>query len=67
MTGGVIIRAERPGDYPAIHDVHVAAFGQEDEARLVEALRSRPDFAAELSLVAESAGRVEFPPAFDNV
>lgn len=34
-----IIRPERPTDAPAIRDLHEAAFGQSDEAELVDALR----------------------------
>jgi len=58
MTVGLIIRSETPGDYPAIHQVHASAFGQENEAVLVEELRGSPGFDAELSLVAERDGRV---------
>jgi putative acetyltransferase len=55
----MIIRAEGPGDVAAIGEVNELAFGQPDEARLVEALRA--DSAAwipELSLVAEEDGHV---------
>ncbi len=53
---GVAVRAERPGDYAAVHEVHRLALGQEDEARLVEALREGGH--VRLSLVAEDGGRV---------
>jgi putative acetyltransferase len=46
----VQIRPEEPGDRPAIHAVHAAAFGQEAEARLVERLRADGDLV--LSLIA---------------
>jgi len=36
---GPVIREERTGDAPAIHAIQAAAFAQEDEARLVDALR----------------------------
>jgi putative acetyltransferase len=52
----VEVRAERPGDYAAVFEVHRLAFGQEDEARLVDALRAGGH--ARLSLVAEDGGRV---------
>jgi len=58
MTVGLIIRSETAGDYPAIHEVHASAFGQENEAVLVEELRGSPGYDAELSLVAERDGRV---------
>jgi putative acetyltransferase len=54
----VEIRAERPDDVQAIADVVAAAFGSEVEARLVEQIRSSPNFVPELSLVAEADGRV---------
>jgi putative acetyltransferase len=50
------IRPEAPSDHAAVHDVNVAAFGRDAEARLVALLRkqARPL----LSLVAEDAGAV---------
>ena len=47
----VQIRAERPSDVDAIGAINEAAFGQSDEARLVEALRADGDVV--LSLVAQ--------------
>ena len=52
------IRPERPEDQAAIHQVNHDAFGQETEARLVDALRRSPAFVPELSLVAVEEGRV---------
>jgi putative acetyltransferase len=54
---GLVVRPEAPADHERVQEVHEAAFGRPDEARLVEALRrsERPT----LSLVAEWAGRVE--------
>lgn len=52
----IAIRPERPEDAPAIRSILVAAFGGEDEARLVERLRADGDAA--LSLVAVEEGRV---------
>ncbi|SEW53445.1 GNAT family N-acetyltransferase [Chitinophaga arvensicola] len=47
------IRQEQPADYNAVYDLHHAAFKQEDEARLVDALRKNTTaFIPELSLVA---------------
>lgn len=44
------IRDEQPGDRDAVHEVNRQAFGRDDEARLVDALRDAG--AATLSLVA---------------
>jgi putative acetyltransferase len=52
----VEVRGERPGDHAAIHEVNRLAFGGDDEARLVDALRAGGH--VRLSLVAEDAGRV---------
>jgi putative acetyltransferase len=46
------IRVESPGDGPAIFKVHSEAFGRDDEARLVDALRRSPAYIPDLSLVA---------------
>jgi len=51
----VNIRLERAGETESIRAVQLAAFGQPDEADLVEALRESGD--AVLSLVAEEDGR----------
>ena len=49
------IRPEEPLDLDQIHDLHREAFGRRDEAELVDAIRSGPDFIPELSLVAVAA------------
>ncbi len=49
------IRPERPIDLDQIHDLHRDAFGGRAEAELVDAIRSGPQFAPELSLVAVAA------------
>jgi len=54
----MIIGPETVEHHAAIHEVNLLAFGQEDEARLVESLRQSEDFIAELSLVAVEDGRV---------
>ncbi|MBI1814801.1 MAG: N-acetyltransferase [Deltaproteobacteria bacterium] len=46
------IRAETIADYAAIHEINALAFGRDDEARLVEAIRASAEFIPELSLVA---------------
>jgi putative acetyltransferase len=50
------IRPERPGDADEIRALHAAAFGQPDEASLVDALR--PLANPYIGLVAERGGRV---------
>ena len=51
-----MVRAPKPKDFPAIHAVEAAAFGREDEALLVEAVRA--EAAALIELVAEEEGQV---------
>jgi putative acetyltransferase len=53
---GVVIRAETSDDLGSIRDVNRRAFGRDDEARLVDALRDGG--YARLSLVAEADGQV---------
>lgn len=48
------IRCEQPIDLDQIHDLHRDAFHRPDEADLVDAIRSGPDFLPDLSLVAVS-------------
>lgn len=50
------VREESPADLAAIQEVNRLAFGREDEARLVDALREGECVRA--SLVAEEGGRV---------
>jgi putative acetyltransferase len=61
----VSVRAEEAADVPAIHAVNRAAFGRDDEALLIRALRDAGDFDPVLSRVAvlEDAvvGHVLFP------
>jgi putative acetyltransferase len=58
------IRDEQPGDAAAVRDVNRQAFGQEDEGRIVDALRENG--AASLSLVAVDGtavvGHIMFSP-----
>ena len=51
----VSIREETPGDIPAVRTIHVRAFGQDDEADLVDVLRS--NCPRRLALVAELGAR----------
>ena len=52
----MVIRPASPDDHPAIHAVVAAAFGQPDEADLVDALRDDGDALVEL--VAEDDGAI---------
>ncbi|MBX3441694.1 MAG: N-acetyltransferase [Planctomyces sp.] len=56
MPGSLEIRLERPSDLPAIRKVLIAAFGQPQEADLVDGLRR--DGALQASLVALLDGLV---------
>ncbi len=49
---GIVIRSEQSDDHAAIAEVNREAFGQENEARLVAALREAEGFDPQLSLVA---------------
>jgi putative acetyltransferase len=48
----IVIREEQGADHAAVHQLHQAAFGQDDEANLVDALRQSDAFIPALSLVA---------------
>ncbi len=50
------IRAEKPGDVPAVREVNRLAFGRKDEARLVDDLRSGT--YARISLVASREDKI---------
>ncbi|MBD6620222.1 N-acetyltransferase [Komarekiella sp. 'clone 1'] len=52
------IRSETLLDYPAIAEVNTLAFGQENEAKLVEEIRHYDRYIPELSLIAEVEGIV---------
>lgn len=46
----IVIRPEQAADIPAIYAVHAAAFGQENESKLVNLLRQSEHFIPGLSL-----------------
>lgn len=64
MINGLTIRAELPADYAEIAAIVSAAFGRDDEARLIAELRQWPGFDPALSLVAiaddQTVGHVLF-------
>ena len=53
--------------YSAIHEINVLAFGQDNEARLVENLRKSCSFNAQFSLVAVKKGRVAGHILFSSI
>lgn len=52
----MIIREAGEGDLPAVLDIHRLAFGQEEEAALVEAIVKDPSAEPVLSLIASEDG-----------
>jgi len=54
----IVIRSERKEDFDAIHEVNRLAFGQEDEAFLVQRIWNSSQFIPELSLVASKEGQI---------
>ena len=52
------IRSETTNDYSKITEINIRAFNQYNEARLIENLRKKKDFIADLSLVAEYNNRL---------
>src|SRR4029453_5394197 len=52
------IRPEAKDDYEAVAAVTAAAFGKDDEARVVDAIRASAEYVPELTLVAEDEGRI---------
>lgn len=57
-TNNILIRQERPVDFPYIFSIHELAFDRIDEANLVNSLRKSDRFIPELALVAESDGEI---------
>lgn len=50
----ITIQPETPEDRSAIYSINAAAFGQENESRLIDLLRDSEHFIPELSLVARA-------------
>ncbi|MEN6442596.1 MAG: N-acetyltransferase [Methanoregula sp.] len=61
-----IVRSELPVDHSQIFDVNVQAFGEDEEARLINTLRDSGAFDPALSIVADHndtvIGHILFPP-----
>ncbi|MBS1793856.1 MAG: N-acetyltransferase [Acidobacteria bacterium] len=59
MTRQVTLRPETKNDFSEVFEVNRAAFGRDDEAKLVDALRNNPKaFIPELSIVATENDKV---------
>lgn len=54
----ITIRPEEAADQSAIYALHAAAFGQENESRLVDLLRKSTHYIPELSIVGELSGDI---------
>jgi putative acetyltransferase len=54
----IFIRQEKKEDFEVIRDINSKAFGQPNEAQLVDNLRGTDNFIPELSLVAELNGKI---------
>jgi putative acetyltransferase len=54
----ITVRPEQQGDIDEIYALNKLAFGQENEARLVDLLRTAPGYVPGLSLVATAANAV---------
>ncbi|MGB1204816.1 MAG: GNAT family N-acetyltransferase [Chitinophagales bacterium] len=59
MIGKIILRQETKSDFSEVFEVNHSAFGQENEAKLVEALRyNSAAFVPELSIVATTENKI---------
>lgn len=59
MTQKIVFRQEIPDDFEKVFEVNQVAFGQDNEAKLVDALRSNPKvFIPELSIVAAEDDKI---------
>lgn len=58
MSDSIQVRPENPSDYAIITQINEQAFGRVNEARLIELIRSSPNYIPELALVADYQGTV---------
>lgn len=59
MTDEITLRQEKQADFADVFELNKIAFGQENEAKLVDALRNNPTaFVPELSIVATENNRI---------
>lgn len=54
----ILIRHERKNDYDKIRKINDLAFGQENEGKMIDALRKTSDYNYLLSLIAESENKI---------
>lgn len=58
QSSNLVVRPEASADAIGVRRVHELAFGQPDEATLVDDLRQDPSYVAELSIVGEVDGEI---------
>ena len=59
MTNKIAIRQETKDDFNEVFELNHSAFGQDNEAKLVDALRNNPTvFVPELSIVATDNNKI---------
>ena len=54
----MIIRREKKEDFKSIYEINYQAFKQKNESELIERIRGSKNFVPELSLIAETNGRI---------
>jgi len=54
----ILIRKEEKKDYNDIFEINKSAFGQEEESKLIDKIRSGDNFISDISLVAEIDGKI---------
>lgn len=58
ITNEFIIRKESASDHPKVYELNKIAFGQDNEAKLVDLLRNSDSFIPELSLVVALGNKI---------
>lgn len=67
MVGAMEIRPEKPSEYAEVEQIHILAFGGEQEARVVAGVRRSPHYLPDLSLVALEGNRLMGHVLFSQV